>query len=1123
MFDDSSKIARLIHKIEVTRSLEKEYECRDKIESIIKKIMSIPDKDKRIRTIHKVIRENSINYYDFPEDFDFESCMICEETGKMLEEFNLDDVQYEIERRIHENDYWGACLMINNLPYERQRELLERGKYFLAFIHGENNSKLYHSINLNPDELRNIAEYASHYEQRHLLYTNRELFMDLLKIYPGMIVLTNGTNDQEIETTILKNQKTTPELLYLYTGNNPEILRAKQEIIKENYVEYFRYVISYPAFYNNDAEFIIKTFNTAFKDNPEIIFQSRLMFYALFEYDALYEIFKDYNYTYEQIKEYSKVFMSGNRNSNYNEFILELVKKDVRSFSVIGTALIYNDYYRKELFEYGIQKILEDFKNIQYINFKFEEKSPYIDKFIRIIRNNLDKNKECIKYLSLTILSDYRILAEISAIMLNEFSVTQYLPDNDELPNTKKIQNILQIIENIIIAKIKEDPLNGKFYAGKDRKIFDLIIERKGILTGRQLNKYDCTINELLDKKSMGRKGILDYLQQENPNLKEEEIIELFKYLLTSNDEIIRTINFKIFNEKYLYLFMNNGTINKEHLKIILRYQNLQEKIIQTVDNLDNQQLFNMMFKYIMNNHSNNLSVLDSICIEGNDEKRKRIYDLATRALAKYPNASDQILYNTIYLLTKKIDIITITEEEGIVDLESVIEDRCNEIINDIDNETIDRVIETILLKKYGLSIWEAKRLVRIYGNESSQDPSLAEGEGKLLNILETLKLIINCTDKEKLAQIYTSIPDNHRLSVSETISLEKKLRQMYAIHLNKDITPLSEMKDMHLEERFGVKIYEAFDEDNPRDFQMLITSLAAYVESPEPENFRSDWLRPKEASHSFCTSLISSKMLGIAYIRHAVLGFHDLPIDNLLTGAPRDLHSTTTAMDAITSNDRLSALFFPQKLIDNTRSTHNELLIERTTRDGKVYPTCVIFTTEHFSEEGIYTGEDQELWRKALKAAKDLGVPIVVIDRGKIKKYQMDLIQRQIEQLKTGEKDCQKIIGPLINRIIDNYVGLKNSNGWSQSPFTKDSARALFDKITDAIMEIANSSKEELALLCCEELLRSIEEENEKDKSFDMTSFTTKVYNIIKSIRFKKESQETIQRVGEKTDERSL
>ncbi len=381
------------------------------------------------------------------------------------------------------------------------------------------------------------------------------------------------------------------------------------------------------------------------------------------------------------------------------------------------------------------------------------------------------------------------------------------------------------------------------------------------------------------------------------------------------------------------------------------------------------------------------------------------------------------------------------------------------------------------------------------------EEPNLTEEDIKLLDILKTLSMIVKCDSKEKLTVIYNSINQDREIRIDESFVLEQKLRQMNARHLNQSLTSLEDMKDTHLEDKFGVKIYEALDENNPHDFQMLITSLGAYSDTEVPKNYREDWLRPKEVSHGFCTSLISSQLLGIARIKHCVLGFQNIPLDNLLLSAPFDIGSNTEVLDVINRHKRVKFLF-PQKMIDNTRHTHNELVIERIDGDKKVYPSFVVFVTEHFNINGQYNKEEQELWNHALQAAKDLNIPIVVIDRSKIKQYQKQVINSELEELKKAEPNCHLIIKKIMTRMVNMCTGLNNSNLWNKTGFTYDDLYTLADEIILIIMNMIDNNQVEQGIICFKELLSIIEEEDKKSSEFNMVPFTEKINKSLQTIR---------------------
>ena len=1087
---------KLFHAIAQNTVNEKlEDRNKERIRKIINSMLSLPDGEEKIEVVQNLIFSTNISRDYFPPDFDITPYLLSDNLKIRLRNIKLDKLKKLIDK-YEIRDSYKSSILFNNVPYEVLDELVNEEPSVMVYVSGENSRKLYAKYG-NRIDPSYVGHLASVYNINYLYSSNKELFMKALKAYPEVLSTIKGIDDQDIDNYILSNGNATPELLYYYCGNNPQVLELKSRIVKDNYVEFFKNTLAYNEYdkqYELDKGFIVNAFREMFKENPETMFN--IEHQRFFSKKELYDVFKDYEFTYEQLKKwFTNNRVSMEKGSNYSEFFKKYLYKDPRFFEFV--SVYYED--DPKLFNYAYNLLKKDFNNIQYINLKTIDSAIIDSRINHLIAANMEKYKEHMQYMQKYFLNPI-VLRKFRELIDKDITLLKYFELDTEDYWNKKLVKEIKAIEKTIIKKLKETPTMYTYYNGGNRKILDLIIENTGNLTLEQLKKYNCTIDEYRAENSKIQKVLLKAISKINPNLSIEEVRNLLDYLLSNNDEILKTADLELLNEQYYPLFVIDNNIQRNIIKIIFRYPKLQKSIINIMNTLQDKQLFKMLFQFIMLNHPNNLSLLETIINTLKEDKR--LYDLGTSAINKYPDKKDILLFNISYLLTKKIKIISITNEEEILNIEQIIDTKCKEIINN-PNSDLSIIKEAFLLEKLGIPLKDATRLIEIYGNMDKEEPNLTEEEIKLLDILEVLSMIVNCDNKEKLTIIYNSINKSTEIRIDESFVLEQKLRQMNARHLNQALTSVEDMKDTHLEDKYGVKIYEALDENNPHEFQMLVTSLGAYSSTEVPKNYREDWLRPKEESHGFCTSLISSQMLGVARIKHCVLGFQNIPLDNLLLSAPYDIGSNTEVLDVINYNRRVQ-FFFPKKMIDNTRHTHNELVIERLDGDKKIYPSFVVFVVEHFNPDGQYKKEEQELWNHTLQAARDLNIPIVVVDRSKIKQYQKRVINSELEEFKKAEPNCHLIIKRIITRMINMCTGLNNSNLWNKTGFTYEDLYSLTDEIIAIIMNMINDNKVEQGIICFKELLSTIEEEDKKSSEFNMSPFTEKINKSLQIIRDK-------------------
>ena len=223
----------------------------------------------------------------------------------------------------------------------------------------------------------------------------------------------------------------------------------------------------------------------------------------------------------------------------------------------------------------------------------------------------------------------------------------------------------------------------------------------------------------------------------------------------------------------------------------------------------------------------------------------------------------------------------------------------------------------------------------------------------------------------------------------------------------------------------------------------------------------------------------------------------------------PYDLNSNEANKTLAPINYQKNAKFMtPQETIDNTRHTHNEIVMERLVIDEngnvqKLKPNYVIWIEEELNEE-IPSNDDineksdpEELirsikWKQTKQAAAQLGVPIVVINR----EYYAQKEQAQIDEMKqiiegkkedNEKRDISELIKDSITKLENNRTGLRFASKINGKYFTDEKRLELIEVINKKIDELIKINPEE-AQKCLEELQKVYNREvknQETDKRF--------------------------------------
>ena len=759
--------------------------------------------------------------------------------------------------------------------------------------------------------------------------------------------------------------------------------------------------------------------------------------------------------------------------------------------------------------------IMEDVNLIKYID------RPYEDLILLACLRGYKFNEEDLK-------NDY-IKSSIAYKIFKDSSIINSVDDLIKIYRPEAIEKLKDLIIRYAIKCGYQPDLNIKHFKKSTILSSSSVLMKWYIENGREdLLQYYTGDNEIL--RSFISKGnhlsydIIRYFKSYDSKifndpivneeyismLKElgvlmpdEEMIELGKFLTSGNDEIFRTLNFKLLTPKYIELFKDsdeNGKVIYPSLRVIGRYEEEQEKIL----NIDDEffDLFKTLFKRIIKGDYDYSTLLYKVINNINNSDNKKLLSSVISKFNEYEKDKQEELLSRILFILSKDDPringrIKLDNVNDLFDYEINIESYCDDIFANPQLYNVSKISEAVILKEYGLTYDEALKLVSRFATDFNYgDLILPEYDKKIIVILETLKNLVECDDKELLLLLEEKANksnDNKNNFDFEIISrFEAEIRKMYARSFNQKLLNVNNLKQVTgIPPEIKQPVYMAFDSDNPKEFGILLTALGSYTGSFwSPENYKNDWLRAKDISHAFCTSYISNQMMGTANITHACFGFDNIPEANLLLQAPFDIVSSEAILKKDTADfiddDRVQFLF-PDSQINYTRHTHNELVIERLIKSGKILPSYAIFMTEEFDydrlskynydyfENKYYLDlnseeKDAYLWLNALKAARDLDIPVVVLERKKVRDYEKNKINNMFNEFQKGNDDASKIIRDVFLRFENNRAGSREY--YNLDGFKASDAKNLIDRTMIELEKMEADGKDKLVIECIDSLI---------------------------------------------------
>lgn len=496
--------------------------------------------------------------------------------------------------------------------------------------------------------------------------------------------------------------------------------------------------------------------------------------------------------------------------------------------------------------------------------------------------------------------------------------------------------------------------------------------------------------------------------------LSTEELYRKIDYLFKKNNLIFETIYFPMLSKKYEIIpenfFLQFASLNNDPV--------IQFMISKLSD--EELYLFSRLLKIVDKNKWNNNYITSFL--KNIPKYNYLINDGSYKSMSDEQLENFAILCSHDTIILKLEDIQELNEQK----LEKKELDYCNIIFEEAKKtRSINGILNAIFIKKYGASLNEIinikNNFLNIFGEEKIDQ--------NILDIVGDIYKILNCTDFNQLIELYNEISrvrinnkSNYSLYNIVRNSVSELYNNLYQVNNNQSdriIIPDEDVKDVAFYEPTG-------------DFDFLIHVLSPYGREEISKEYKANWNRPNMSSHCISTSYICQSSVGHATIRDVTFGF-----DSILE---KDVYLTATD-DAYTNGEGFvvdEPIIPPNQLAEKTiicdrTSTYNEVLLERYVENDETLikrpPSYVILfidgSTDSFiskrklidilkskniSEQiiseinsaneiddikslSLLPSDIQTMIRKSMLfensviAARDFGIPIIVIDKLKIVK----------------------------------------------------------------------------------------------------------------------------------------
>lgn len=559
-------------------------------------------------------------------------------------------------------------------------------------------------------------------------------------------------------------------------------------------------------------------------------------------------------------------------------------------------------------------------------------------------------------------------------------------------------------------------------------KIVKFLKHNKNLFNNLELENIDNFIKNLEQNKEYDLliklpfpKDILDNEEKQTLyanliNISKEELVNRLNKLYSKNDEILNTILPYFLSDKF-------ANLDCEEIEKFTIYRDLQIDLINT-----DEKFLNILSRILNILSSKDYDLCDPIntLIKNYDIYKDVIDTIDSNTI------TDEQIKNLIYVMQRN-NIYNIKNINDLSDdnFSKIQHNLFLEVVQKINNNTIDieTLREMLLEKKYGLSTEKAQFICERYYSI----PEALTGNNSTYNLIKSINDIVVTDDIEELKFYFIN---SNRLITDfySTIALESGIRKYFAnmysssLYSPKNSDLLNENNQLYNSNRkvYNILNNATYNGQHPQfyivkdDFRLQTHALGAYRQFDVPNNFEEAWLRPKITYHGICTAYIANNLIAPARPRHVVYGFANYEDSALLCAGNYDLFSDQVIYSYTASVKEPYTILPPDEMINRTRHTHNEIVIERrnnaNNKSYKRLPDYIVYFVDDINNEDNYS-ENNDMYKETLQASIDHNIPIVIIDR-------LYFAKREEKKCQLLKEEFLNTLNPsILKELITNYA----------------------------------------------------------------------------------------------------
>jgi len=520
--------------------------------------------------------------------------------------------------------------------------------------------------------------------------------------------------------------------------------------------------------------------------------------------------------------------------------------------------------------------------------------------------------------------------------------------------------------------------------------------------------------------------------------------------LYAKDDSVIETLDGRLLDEKYsnihqykMQIIAKNPNFQNEILELNDYQYALYSKMAQQVENKTDR--WNRFEENIVKNLSDGyygelIGDLYEQAKKGNKIAAKDLETLTFLLSKKYSSKSvfdeyfadsfrkqgmdeksikqEEIIYsNNVFNITNKKELEHFEEIKELV-CDAVLTNTKlddNELTSSINKylerfkslPELDRMKLALLEKYYNMDLLEAKEIVDQYASDIDNIVVSDEYQSSIVEQIRAIKSIFESGDSDALSQI-SDMDIIVETDLSTSTYLVEETKEMFE-KLYKEDLYMPKKDEKICNTTYNGKNIEIFDANT--DIAMIVKRVDANDKDSKEiwnslikvgEHERKDLRYYTSTSYMTDENLLHGNM-GNQIILGFGEGTKNYSFDGVYKG---DAHTPFYGGDGIYQKPIGSTYVTPDTLETNTDNQYNEVVINTLSVDEngqmtKMQPDYIVYIKNE-SNTSIEELENDNVWMNSKKAASEFGIPIVVIDRGKIRESERTKIEEMSEEIKS-------------------------------------------------------------------------------------------------------------------------